>query len=728
MMLRVNGEFLDFRTPIEMERQVKLFDNITGLDGDYSYQFQIENNSYNRDKLGIVGLDSNSRFPFEVNSTEMLNDNGVVIYTGSLRVESAEEFINASFFANNSSWFTMLNVPMRNSFNWELFSRDQSTPNIRASQTYSEGITWPLVNRGVLHERSSPIVYEEDMQPFIYVKDVIKHIMAQKGLKLDGDIITDSIYNNLITSNGGVSGIQQRVDQRKIYAGITSEILVTWTTPGLVLFDNTAAPYFNSPLNNWEGLNYDPDVDLKEVKIEINIRTRVAVDNPYMVNVQVLVGSGVIYSKSMATTDETLTITDTIVHKTGVAESSSISVTIHKGGSIFFNEDFYIISGSYIKITPVKFYKVYADQLLPDMNANEFVQQIFSLSCCATKFNGITNTIHTRLFKNIENQTEIDLSPYLVRIVRDDYTEFIADYTRNNVLQYAPANDDGTELYNVSNATPYGAGVIEVDNAYIGERDTILDLDFVACFQRPVSWLGNSLPLLNYCESEETDDSVEVTSVTDNGDGYARFNYSGTLAAGANDLIRLSDFTESDYEGDYRIITDTGTYVLLADVLFSSNATGTMTALEIIDSNNEDQVLLLNAPNRQITDFSGLESLNYNGGSNETLFALGFFYLQNTLQPINETLREALYFDPVNDPQATQISLKEKYYRSIERMLNNPRKLVAEFEIPEPVFQQLDSFSPIRVKTDKFNLRFYLNRITGYQNQHIACELELIKM
>lgn len=729
-MIKVNGEFLKFNAPVEMERQVKLFDNIIGLDGDFSYQFQIDNLAENRNILGIKGVDSTGRLPYQINNSELVNDNGVTVYSGSLRVESVDEFINASFFANNSNWFEILNIPLRNSFNWSEFDIDQTTTNIRNSQAYSEGIVWPLVDRGALHQRSSPIVYEEDMQPFIYVKDVVRTILNQKGLKLAGDILTDSIYNSIVTTNGGISGIQNRITQRSVYVGQTTTQVISSTSYTAVTFENVGGNYFNSPNENWDVVNYryDADTDYKKIRIEFNLKTsNLGMSTGYNPRIQLLVGASVVFEKQYPTVQDTLNIQESFMLDDVVANGNTITLVVARGTQTFFIDDFNILADSWIKVTPVKFYTVYADQLLPNISASEFLSQIFSLFCCATKFNSKTNTIHTRLFKNIERQPEVDLSPYVSRIIRDDYSEFVSDYSRQNIMQYSEADGDDIEEYNKSNSLPYGAGSLNVVNDYIMESDTILDLDFVAPFQKDVPWLGNSLPLLNYVEAEETTDEVEVTSVTDNGDSYARFNFSGGNPFTANQLVRVSGSSVTDYEGDYRILVNTAGYVILADVIFTATATATITGLELSDTDNDDQVLLINSPNRNVGDFSGLTGLNYNGGSDETIFAFAYFYLKDTQQDIN-SLMEALYFEPVNDPGAYQISLKEKYYMRPQSMLNDPKKVTAEMRIPEHVFNQMDSFSPIRLKTRQFNLRFYLNRVTGYENQSQPCEVELIKM
>ena len=41
MMIKVSNEFLDFNEVIEVEKQIKLFEDISTTDGDFSYSFDI---------------------------------------------------------------------------------------------------------------------------------------------------------------------------------------------------------------------------------------------------------------------------------------------------------------------------------------------------------------------------------------------------------------------------------------------------------------------------------------------------------------------------------------------------------------------------------------------------------------------------------------------------------------------------------------------------------------
>jgi hypothetical protein len=41
MMLKANGEFLDFNEEVEVEKQIKLFEDISTTDGDFSYSFEL---------------------------------------------------------------------------------------------------------------------------------------------------------------------------------------------------------------------------------------------------------------------------------------------------------------------------------------------------------------------------------------------------------------------------------------------------------------------------------------------------------------------------------------------------------------------------------------------------------------------------------------------------------------------------------------------------------------
>ena len=375
-----------------------------------------------------------------------------------------------------------------------------------------------------------------------------------------------------------------------------------------------------------------------------------------------------------------------------------------------------ILTSSYIEIYPVKFYTVYADQLLPNLTAAEFMGNIFRLFNCLVTYNPSTSEIKTKFFENILKEPAIDVSKY-VEVDEDNYEDFVSDYSKRNFLLWQDQDNTDTDDYNQTNNVPFGGGLIEIDNDFLEDESTMIELDFTAAFQQYYSYIGASMPNLKYVTVKELTDSDGFSSVTDNGDGRARFN--GIADVGQDTLIRIKDSTVEEYNGDYRVevFDNAGSYVILQDVYYIGNATGTLVSLDWVDQNNEEQVLLLKSDqNLNFINFSGIQGAWMQYGSplvNGNIGEVTFGYLFAT-----KNLRGSLVFQ---DNITTDWGLTS-------RMLNSGVKSIGRAYLPAKIYNDIDFLSPLRYSSGNVNALFYPNKITGYEDSKTECAIELIKL
>jgi hypothetical protein len=714
MRLRINDTFLDFNGDFTIERKFKTFENISSQQGDFSYDLSLPITNRNKSILTLTTFNR----PITNNQTCVAVDNsGREVYYGFLRIDSVTEEINCTFYAGNSNWINILNLPLRNSFNWVSFDVDTTSGNIETSWSASSGIIWPLTDRGAMSTRVSQAMFTEDFQPFIYVKDIVKTVCNQSGIKLTGDLINDPAYNQLITTNNGISGLQKRIDDRTVYAGKSVSQAIN-TTYAKITFTDVSSPYSNSPNGNWStGTSvYTADADYRRIKVELNIVMTADAAVGFRIVVD---GVTTIYEKYYSRTTR---ITETIELDDIIANGSTIEVQMREQSAFVLLAD--VDAGSSIKITPVKFYKVFTDSLLPDMDAASFLSQIFRMFNVVTSYDTHSNTIKTTKFNNIKTKPEIDISPYLNAITETNFTEFLSSFGKKSRLVYQEQSIEEVEKYNEANEIPYGGGVISIDDDALEETVDIVTVDFVAPYQRLIQSLGTSLPYLGMVEIVETDIEVTISSVTDVA-GSARFNISGTNNITTGALVRVKNSTNVAYEGDYRVNANTPTYIDLQHATFEGNATLTLVELELVDIDSEDQICLINVDSQSVTNITGVDDIWF-GGTTKTTFAFSYFYLPNLDLPINSMLY-GLYFDPINSPDSYQIGLKQNY-SSIENITNDPVMIIADFNLPLTVFESITDIVPLRLHTPEFNLLFYPNRITGYEDSSKPCEIELIKL
>lgn len=715
MILKVGSEAIEFDGDVPMERQVKLFDDVSAVHGDFSYSFEIPKTKHNIGIFSIYTTDNESK-PWKAKiPASLFSDDGQEVYTGFLRLSRGNDYnYTASFFSGNSNWIDLLDLPLRNSFTWSQYDTDYTSRTVVDSweSGYRGAITFPLLDRGGLSTRKSQSFYLEDFQPFVYVKDIVQTVTNQSGVKIIGDILKSPRYTAMITSNNGRSGIIQRIEDRSIKVGKTSPAAFG-TSYAKITFDNTAGIFYNSTNLNWDTTQnrYIADADLREWKV--NIAFNMSRKNFYGLQIRV---NGTSVKTIQFNNLSQLNYTQTFTSELSAGDYVEVWGII-LAGAIFGTGS--ILTSSSLTIEPIKFKKVYADQLLPDMTASEFLSNIFSVLNCIVTYNPKSKEIRADFFENIIKKPAIDVSEY-VTIVEDDYEDFISDYSKRNFLVWQDQSNDDTEEYNSTNVIPFGGGLIEIDNDFLEDEGDLVELDFVAPFQKTYDFIAGSFPNLMYVEIIETDLTDNFATVSDNGDGKARFNNITLLDSYDDMLVRVSDSTVEEYNGDYRIESiDTGSnYIILQDLVYQGTATGTITVLDWEEQNNEDQVLLLSsAVNTPLIDFTGTDSAWFE----HRVFILIGQYLSYSVAGYlfpNKNLRGSLVF---------QDNI-ESDWGLTSRMLNSGVKSVAVSNLPAKIYQSIDFLSPLRIKTDKVNSLFYPNRITGYEEEKIECEIELIKL
>lgn len=721
MLLKVNNEYLDFDGDIEIERQAKLLEDISGIAGDFSYSFQIPDTSYNRDKLSLTTIDTT--FPYKVNNCEVQSNEGVTLYAGYLRVESVTDFINASVYSNNSDWINIMDVNMRDFDFSSLNVSNASDGTKEASWTKSSGVVFPLINSGVMHDRADPSISTAELKPWVYVRDVIKSALTQRGIKLKGDILKEPRFNKLITSNNSRAGFNNEVEARTVLAGKSATQAITSFSYQKVTFPTVDGLYYNSPNENWDTVQSTYVSDkICTINITINIKVTSAIVSTHTFSI---LSNGVNIKEFMGGLVSGGTRSFTYSYQYTIGAGSFIEIQAKKGP---LGSDYTILADSSISVIPIRFSDVFVRQLVPNMKAHEFIAQIFRLSNVITFYNPMTKELGTTLFKNLKNNPEIDLSPYLTKIIDENFSEFINGYFKQTNLLYAESDDDDIKSYDTGASINYGGGSLTIDNDFLDESGDLFKLDFLLPFQKDVPWLGNSLPIVNMVQYVEVEDTKkDVTSITDNGSGYAKLNWASGNPYVGEKFVKLYDSTVTDYEGIYDIIS-VGVTSIVISAPFTGTATATLVALDFEDIDNDNQYLLLNAPSVAISDFSAMDDLTVIEIIDTSTIALGFAYLPDKNFPINNSQKEALYFEKVIGTSINQVSLIESYYSDAEKMLNKPLTILATFYLPESVFNSIDFTRPIRLRTDKFNSLFYCNRISGYSGSHLPCEVELIKL
>lgn len=690
-MLKVTDRgYLELDELPEIERRVKLFEDVSTINGDFSYSFSAPTTKNNVEILSVFKTPTNERRWAKKIPSTVEDDSGVTIYSGYLRVQvNNEHSYDLSFFSGNSNWIDELAFDLAD-LDWSKYDQTDTQRNFDKTS----GVVMPLVDNGLLRDRQSMAFATEEFVPYIYVKDVFKEILNSKGIKLTGDILNNVRYNNMITSTGNGRLANEEIQNRHVYIGkSSSQSIGAGGGDTVVTFTDTAIPYYNSVNNNWDATNSRYVFDLAARRWRMHIKLKFSENATFRIKVK---KNGVDVWTALANVvggvDKVLTERELGRTKAG----DYVEVTIR-----FPNIGRTIIAGSSIEIQPIRFYKVFAKTILPEMTCSDFMSNIFSCLNTVVSYSDINKTLTANCLDNVLISEPIDLSKY-VRIVSDDYEDFVSDYSKNNALLWGAQSNEFVERFNRETGVEYGSGNLQIDNDFLEDSDTLIEMDFDAPFQTNYPALGLDLPFTDFLQATvlETRDITSVSDVS----GLALFNHNGDEVIFTG-VFRISECSNEAYNGTYYgIAEDNSAFGLSA---YDTNATGKIEFLQVDLKEGSNPVLLIHNPSLNIRDISGAEFIYAGTITPSTLVSVGNFIQA----PYSIT---SLSFE----------SLIDSYFRETKDVLNNGYKSYAIGNIPSSVYRAINFMRTVRVNESVY----YLNSTTGYKGSKFECTLELIKI
>lgn len=723
MIIKVGDEYLDYDGDIEVERQAKLFSKISENNGDYSYEFELPATSKNIRILNIQDINITEKRIYNDMDVGIYSNGGGLIYSGFLKISRIDYVsIYCSFFAGNTNWISQLPTLLKevdfSEYNVK-FKDTLSAPNVTGS---SEGIIFPFIDAGLLETRISEALVFEDFVPWMYVKTIVKKLFNSAGLKINGDILSDSIYNRLIITTANNEWYQDFIDARTINVGKdVDQALPASPTITTVTFPDSTFPEFIGDNNNWDTgtSRYTADVDM-------------TIELEWFNSIDVLVtatGSGIfrngvniteVYRRRQRANGPApalLVNYDEIPLLAG--DFIEIKVEPLIAGSMFQN--------SYLKIKPVKFDTVYANAIPPDEKSTDFLNKVFELFNTIIDFEPFSKTITINLFKHIKSRSEQDLTNYMSGDVTIDFFELIDGYGQINTFEYQGSGTNKDSDYKRKNIIPFGGGQALVDNKYIQKEAQIIQSDFIAGINYDNEVFKNilQLPLLT---TGNIGDEITVSSVA-NVAGIARFDCSAVHDLRIGDLVRISEF--KNYRNGEGVISGipTTTQFVIYNLPFTLTDTGKAQRLDISLEQTDTCIALVNAETNS-SDIGLTQYAINNGVATSVYTKLNYAWFQKKTVGFNiDNVYGDLSFGDISLlGYDVRINMIDNYFDGFVKVLNDPVKVIADFIIPENIFRGMLLSHPVRLETTKFNGSFYINRITGYKDSYTPCTFELIKI
>lgn len=719
MMIKANGEYLDFDGEIEIEKQIKLFEDISTADGDFSYAFDIPKTINNTRILEAPFPDNILKITYQMIPAEILSTDGLSISIGSLRIERISDVYECSFFGGNNNWFSLLGGSLRD-LDMSEFEEDLTSANVIDSWSRTEGVKYPLVDPGELSTRTIDIFMLLDFIPFTFVKTIMDKIFSSVSIKVQGDILNEPRYQKLMIATNPDS--EQEINNRSTNAEkdpqgpLLAYALLTFPNDSVLPFYDGSQDNYNASISR-----YTADIEMiANIEFTLNFDDAIVVAWQIRIN-GVQTTDGTFDGAQVCTEDRPLQIIKNNVH---LYAGDQIEIW---AGSVLVSSS--VISG-YLKVSPVILFKTFSDQLMPSWTKQKFVSNVLKLFNAITHYEPGSRTLTINIFENIKGKDSLDISEF-VEEPEVDFVEFISDYAKQNTAKYKAPSIDEVDEYNAMASVFYGDGVIDSSNEFLDPIGDFIESDFSSPFDYVNDVFTTSLAKINFNELTE-DETIEVTQVNDDG-GFAEFEVPTGHGLVVGDLVRIKDSTVIQYDGESVVSAMTATTIHLYNMTYNGDANLTLNKLNISRSGSSDVFIALDSGVVTMPEFSDKPYVLISHdqtitGSSLNHPSLAFFSMLDIGKPINILMKQGLAWGPSTNPLFYQQTLLESYYRLFEKMLNDPVKLKSRAFIPYSVFLGIDFLSPIMIKTITTSNQYYLNRVTGYKASEFPCTVELIKI
>lgn len=720
-MLKVNGEYLDFNADIQIEKKIKLFEDISTIDGDLSFAFEIQLTSENQRILNIPVPDSISKTVYDYNNCVVQNSEGVTINIGSLRVERIiGYYASCSFLGGNSNWFALLDGDMTE-LSLSQYNRTQTEVEIVNSWIDTSGIIFPFMDLGTLITRAGAFAKEEDFVGCFFLHTLFKEVFNQSGIKIQGDLMDDPLYNQIVIATNTRSIIDKNANS--IYAGSYASIPVPYPSNFEITLPEHATPFYTGDDVIFTGDLYF----VAQSKMYVEFETMAFTDpgGGGSVTAPIFLNGAFISTPGRYTIINSIREGNNIVGFTrgtvgrillDIGETLSISLLNQLGLPLN-------VSKASLKITPIIIYKAFGRSCVPLWTKQQFVSNVFKVFNVITSYNQFTKTLTINIFDKIKTKPGIEIGQYL-NVEEIDYSSFISNYGQVNNFLYQEGSDEDLREYNIGSFIKYGSGVINANNDYIEKTANVIELDFTS----PISYLSPafncSLEKINFVEAIETGDEATVISVTNSG-GFPRFDITD-----ADDFFEsgnLVRITTGTYNGDYNVKNVTSTYIEVVGANYEGSAIGKAIKITVELTTDDSIYLFVHTGLRLTVDITDLDKV-YLEENNYSVWSLAFFNLLRLGRNIEDDYKQGLSFGQTESELSFQRTLIDAFWQQFKRILNDPVKLLCVANLPWKVYNSIDFLQPVNIVTNESTNQYYVNRITGYTDSATQCEIELIKL
>lgn len=670
--------------------------------GEYSTDFKLPNDSETREALGYYSLNQTNKVTQKVFT---LYDNGNKLSDGRIFIRAVDVNFDLFFVAGNTNWINQITGSIID-IDFSEFNVNFTADVIQSRATATDGVIFPVIDWAYNYKKLSnnflvkPISGVSvdkfyDFYPCFFSHTIFEYLFGEYGIKLQGDLLTDPIYNSI-----GITPAQLTSAAYSSQVSVISEEKMD----GIRSFPSVI--YYTGVLTK---IDFDSGTSIFD-----NTNDRLVLPNDYtdaVVNFSVsIVFTGTLY-----------------LYKNGVSvastTSASGSATI-SGVAGDYLELYILVTGPdrfedtanvtiYFPNAVTQAGQVIISSILPDIKQIDFVKYIANRFNCLFEFDEISQTLTVSKLDGIQITDAQDFSDKIISYSISP----ISGYGERNYIRTAEA----TELVSYKqNSLSFGDSVIESD----GEGDTdLIRTPLMPCETAQnfnLEWLISNIPLIRL---EDSSEAIEYTSVTDNG-GNARFHKS-VDGFSVDEVIRV----DGDYEGFIVIQNISGTHIdPYPSVGYTGNGTGNMYAQRIVFNNSGSrEIIIVNVDVNDINTGStiyGTQNIRITDSVGEypqSNIAWAYFTKPNIGTDL-DNIKVGLNYGPVTG--SNSIPFGDLYHKTFRRIVKG-QKVLASFMLSEVAYKNLRLNKYIYLRTKDFEGYFLIQSIQGFLNQFTPVEVEL---
>lgn len=720
--LQLNGEFA------MTKQSVSIFSG--SIKGDVSVNFQVDNNSVNREILNYKGPQMLNQVAFTKQAFNRVRD-GNILDRGYIVIQDDDtETLSCFYVSGNSNWFQLLQgliteLDFSGITNGKSYVKNFNRTVVVA--TSSEGITFPFIDWCFGKKKGDYFYTEADasecwvdvnndvLQPLIqfypcfYIHSLVAEIFNQEYIKKDGNLFSDALYKTLALPP--TDGLMKRDPFKKVLLNGSSQTY----SAGVGVYEKIKGLTLRqSDPTTW-------DDNLKRFIIPIQA----------IATVSVTLTSG--------------TATRVKVYKNGIA--SGINQTVTLGIKLklqikdFFTSadrpgDYYEIyttsTGSPFsaafdieyEIPEIVLFDDYIDPInfLPDLQSIDVIKFLITFFGCAVYFDSTSNTITITIIEKLKLEDAYDWSEFYISH-KSEYTENAA----HNFINWSNASDTTIVKYNQTHTLKFGDGDLQTPNTLLDQKQ-IAQLPFEPS---SASFGFNGvysleIPLINLVDDGEP---IEFTGIGLDAAGPPNRSFFNTAAATGilynNEVVRI---TNSDGEniGYYVAVvlgapTGGGELIIFP---FTSTDSGKIWRQRISYKTLKPRVISIK-PGASISEFSQTILYGGNTGGLGILRATNDYaaFTKNyTGLPIDQW-KNNLAIDNPDSGNFTDPTIKELYFNKIGRFIKNPPIRII-MKLPEAEYQRYKFDQFIYIKTEKLTGYFFVDVIGNYVDSSTPVEIK----